>query len=314
MKPPDSTILAKRVRCVLPILIAFAVLAAFWPTLGAEFVSWDDDANFLNNAHFRGLGWQNLRWMFTTLHMSNYQPLSWLTSALGYSLWGMHPLGYHATSVAFHALNAVLFYFVAERLLRHAGPAADELTVSIAATFAALFFAVHPLRTEAVAWLSGQHDLQAAAFWLLAILCYLRACSDKARRWRWLAGTTALFAAAMLSKANGITLPFILLLLDVYPLRRLPTNPRLWGKPQHRQILIEKLPPLWLQDWSAWSRANRLRCSSPSALASESSRLSTVSRSIWARPWSRSGFCPSIRSRWISNCLRRRSRPASCWC
>jgi len=247
VKTTDSTISASLAKRLLLVLIPLAVLAAFWPTLRADFVAWDDDANFLNNPHFRGLDWQNLRWMFTTLHMSNYQPLSWLTSCLGYSLWGMHPFGYHATSLAFHILNAVLFYFLAARLLRLSAPdddAALPVPISIAAAFATLFFALHPLRVEPVAWLSGQHDLQASAFYLLAILCYLRACSDEARRRRWLLGCTALFAAAMLSKVNGINLPIVLLLLDFYPLRRLPKDPRHWLAQQHRRVWLEKLPLL----------------------------------------------------------------------
>ena len=78
MKISDSTLPADLVKRLLPVLVPLAVLAAFWPTLRADFVNWDDDANFLNNPHFRGLDWPNLRWMFTTLHMGNYQPLSWL--------------------------------------------------------------------------------------------------------------------------------------------------------------------------------------------------------------------------------------------
>ena len=262
MKPPDSTIPADLVRRLFLVLIPLAVLVAFWPTLHADFITWDDDANFLNNPHFRGLTWRNLRWMFTTLHMSNYQPLSWLTTCLGYSLWGMHPMGYHAASLALHMLNAVLFYLVAARLLRLAAPEGgseggagrvvgaecranpSRVPISIAAAFASLFFALHPLRVESVAWLSGQHDLQAGAFCLLAMLCYLRACSDEARRRRWLSGCAALFAAAMLSKVNGITLPITLLLLDFYPLRRLPADPRQWLEPQHRRVWLEKLPLL----------------------------------------------------------------------
>jgi hypothetical protein len=122
----DSTVSAGLVKRLFLVLIPLAVLAAFWPTLRADFITWDDDANFLNNPHFRGLTWQNLRWMFTTLHMSNYQPLSWLTTCLGYALWGMNPFGYHATSLALHMLNAVLFYLVAVRLLRLAAPADDD--------------------------------------------------------------------------------------------------------------------------------------------------------------------------------------------
>jgi tetratricopeptide (TPR) repeat protein len=243
MKTTDSTIPADLVKRLFLVLIPLAVLAAFWPTLRADFISWDDDANFLNNPHFRGLSLPNLRWMFTTLHMSNYQPLSWLTTCLEYSLWGMHPFGYHATSLALHALTAVLFYLVAERLLRLAAPDDDA---ALPAAFAALFFALHPLRVEPVAWLSGQHDLQAGVFYLLAILCHLRACSDEARRRRWLVGCAVLFAAAMLSKVNGITLPVALLLLDWYPLRRLPRDPRQWLRPQYRRVWLEKLPLLAL--------------------------------------------------------------------
>jgi len=244
MKTSHSTIPADIVKRLILVLIPLAILAVFWPTLHADFVALDDDANFLNNPHFRGFSWQNLRWMFTTLHMSNYQPLSWLVSGLGYSIWGMKPFGYHATSLAFHVLNAVLFYFVAARLLRVAAPGRDDAALPVAAAFAALFFALHPLRVESVAWLSGQHDLQAAAFYLLAILCHLQACSDEARRRRWLMGCVAFFVAAMLSKANGITLPIALLILDYYPLHRLARDPRQWLKPQHQRVWLEKLPLL----------------------------------------------------------------------
>ena len=245
MKTSHSIISANVGKCLLLVLISVAVLAAFWPTLHADFISWDDNANFLDNPHFRGLTWQNLRWMFTTLRMSNYQPLSWLVSGLGYSIWGMKPFGYHATSLALHILNTALFYLLATRLLRLVSPKrGNDAALPVAAAFAALFFALHPLRVESVAWLSGQHDLQAAAFYLLAILCYLQACSDEARRRRWLMGCTALFAASMLSKVNGITFPIALLVLDYYPLRRLPQNPRHWLQPQHRQVWREKAPLL----------------------------------------------------------------------
>jgi len=242
MNTTDSTSHANLVKRLLPVVIALAVLTAFLPALSADFVTLDDDANFLNNPHFRGLDGRNLRWMFTTLHMSNYQPLSWLTSALGYTFWGMQPFGYHATSLALHILDAVLFYLLAARLLGLAAPGADQTSLSFAAAFAALFFALHPLRVEPVAWLSGQHDLQASVFYPLAVLFHLRACSDEQRRGRWRLACTALFAAAMLSKANGITLPAALLLLDVYPLRRLAADPRKWLQPQYRRVWVEKLP------------------------------------------------------------------------
>jgi protein O-mannosyl-transferase len=247
MRNSDSTISANRVKRLVWVLIPLLVLAAFWPTLRADFVTWDDDANFLNNPHLRGLGWRNLHWIFTTFHMSNYQPLSWLVVALEYSLWGMQPFGYHATSLALHILNALLVYLVTARLLRLATHHHDEdTTLTVAAALGALYFALHPLRVESTAWLSGQHDLQAATFYLLAVLCYLQACSDQARQRRWLAGCAALFAAALLSKANAITLPVALLLLDYYPLRRLPAHPREWLQPTYRGVWLEKLPLLAL--------------------------------------------------------------------
>ncbi len=252
MKATASKIPADLVKRLFLVLIPLAVLAAFWPTLHADFITWDDDANFLNNPHFRGLDWQNLRWMLTTFHMGNYQPLSWLTSCLEFSLWGMRPLGYHAASLSLHALNAVLFYLLAARLLHLAAPASEDAALPVAAAFAALFFALHPLRVEPVAWLSGQHDLQAGVFYLLAILCHLRACSAEARRRRWLLGCAVLFAAAMLSKVNGITLPIALLLLDFYPLRRLPKDPRQWLQPQYRRVWLEKLPLLAVALAAGW--------------------------------------------------------------
>jgi protein O-mannosyl-transferase len=106
-------------------------------------------------------------------------------------------------------------------------------------------FALHPLRVESVAWLSCQHDLQASTFYLLSIISYLRACSDVAKR-RWRIGCAVSFAAAMLSKANGITLPIALLLLDFYPLRRLPAAPRQCLQRRYWQVWREKLPLLAL--------------------------------------------------------------------
>jgi protein O-mannosyl-transferase len=237
--------LASVVRRLLPVAIPLFVLVAFWPTLQADFIQWDDDANFLHNPHFRGLDWANLRWMLTTFRMGNYQPLGWLALCLQHSLWGMHPLGYHATSLGLHMLNAVLFYFVAARLLRRAA-AADDGSLLIAAAFAALVFALHPLRVESVAWLSDQHDLQAGALYLLAVLCYLRAAADPPRARRWRVACAVLFAAGLLAKINGITLPLALLLLDAYPLRRLPLDPRQWLTPEHRRVFGEKLPLLIL--------------------------------------------------------------------
>src|SRR5262245_49607891 len=98
-----------------PIVIVVVTMAAFLPSLQNGFVDFDDDQALLLNPRYRGLGWANLRWMFTTFYMGHYQPLSWVTLGLDHLLWGMAPWGYHLTSLMVHAANAVLFYFVGLR-------------------------------------------------------------------------------------------------------------------------------------------------------------------------------------------------------
>src|SRR5215470_12663688 len=97
--------------------VVIVTLLVFLPALGNEFVAWDDYQLLVQNPHYRGLWWTQLRWMFTTFHMGHYQPLSWITFALDYLVWGMNPFGYHLTNLILHAANAVLFYFLALRLL-----------------------------------------------------------------------------------------------------------------------------------------------------------------------------------------------------
>ena len=231
---------ARWIRWVAPCLVALVTVAAFLPVLDAGFVNWDDDENFLRNVHYRGLGPQQLRWMLTAYHMGHWTPLTWLTLGLDHTLWGMDPRGYHLTSLLFHAGAGLLFYFLSLRLLRLALPATTgEPSLRIGAAAAALLFAVHPLRAESVAWVTERRDVVSGMLYLAAALAYLRGVEDGARRraaWYW--GAVALFAGALLAKASTLTLPVVLVVLDVYPLRRLG-GPRGW---LDRRVWIEKLP------------------------------------------------------------------------
>jgi hypothetical protein len=153
-KPPESASRALD-RWAAPGILALATFAVFLPALDNGFVDWDDDKTLSENPHFRGLGWNELRWMFTTFHTGHYQPLSWITFGFDYLVWGMNPAEYHLTSVVLHAANAVLFYFICRRLfLIVFAPRAERrgLAICLAAGLAALLFAVHPLRVESVAW------------------------------------------------------------------------------------------------------------------------------------------------------------------
>src|SRR3989449_1249970 len=208
----------------------------------SQFVNWDDEENFLDNPHYRGLGWTHLRWMWTT-HLGHYIPLTWMTLGLDYLLWGMNPLGYHLTNLLLHAANAVVFFFVVRRILTLALLGASErgLALAVSAGFAALVFAIHPLRVESVAWATERRDVLSGLLYLLTILVYLRASErgERGRGWYW--GAVAVFVLALLSKSMVVNLPVVLLILDVYPLRRLGGALGWWREPA-RRVYVEKIP------------------------------------------------------------------------
>ncbi len=235
------------VHSLAGVIVVLITILAFFPALQNGFVTWDDGKNIYENPHYRGLGWAELRWMFTTFRMGHYQPLTWVTLGLDYLLWGMNPFGYHLTSLIFHALNALLFYFLVLRLLSLActiSGTSDGWGLRLAAGFAALFFAIHPLRVESVAWATERRDVLSGLFLLWTVLLYLRAGSvqDHGLRWRWLSMALIVYALSLLSKATGIALPVVLLALDVYPLGRLGGGEGRWLGREARAIWWEKAP------------------------------------------------------------------------
>src|SRR5437899_4531129 len=245
-EPVPSALPQRRGSWLVPVLIALVTFAAFLPTLQNQFVTWDDATNFLENAHYRGLGWTHIRWMWTT-HLGHYIPLTWMTLGLDYLLWGMNPFGYHLTSLLLHAANAVVFFVVVRRILTRALPSPSERghALAVAAGFAALVFAIHPLRVESVAWVTERRDVLSGLFYLVAILMYLRACERGApgRGWYWL--SVAVFVGALLSKSMVVNLPVVLVILDVYPLRRLGGFVGWWSGPA-RRVYVEKIPFVFL--------------------------------------------------------------------
>ena len=224
----------------IPLAIVLAVVAVFAIGLRNEFVQWDDYINLVENRDFRGLGLRQIAWMFTTTLMGHYIPLTWLTFGLDYVMWGMQPAGYHFTNLVLHAANAVLFYWVAKHLLCAARPAAAEPALRAGAAVAALFFAIHPLRAESVAWATERRDVLSGLLFLTCVLTYLRAGStDGARRRRLLTLSVVAFAAAVLAKSIVMTLPLLLVIIDWYPLGRLRRAP--WSR-HARSLLLEKVP------------------------------------------------------------------------
>lgn len=219
----------------LPLVVACLTAACFLPSLRSDFVLWDDDLNVTGNRRYRGLSAAHVKWMFTTLHGGHYQPLSWVTLGLDHALWGMNATGYHLTSLALHTATAVAVYALLLAMLDRRA----TFGAHVAAALGALFFAVHPLRVESVAWVTERRDVLSGLFFVLTLLAYLRMQrADGAVRRRWLALSLAAFALSLLSKAWGMTLPVVLLALDVFPLRRLPGAT--WRARAH--VVLEKLP------------------------------------------------------------------------
>ncbi len=205
-------------------LLAALAFGAFGLALLGGFV-WFDDHGYVyeNPAVTAGLTKAGLRWAWTTTHMYNWHPLTWLAHMADAELYGLNPAGHHFSSLLLHAANAILLFF----FLRRATGSRP------AALAAAALWTVHPLRAESVVWISERKDVLAAFFGLLALLAYVRPAGRGRMVW-----TAAAFAASLLAKPAWVTLPCLLLLLDAWPLGRWPRTPA-W------KLVLEKAP-LWL--------------------------------------------------------------------
>lgn len=201
------------------LLVLAAVALAFLPCLGNGFVDWDNDVDITANPHIQSLSPQNLRTIFFTTLNNAYHPLPFLVWAVGYRLWGAEPLGYHLVNLLLHLVTAALVF---RWVLLLEGSL-------LAAVAAALWFGVHPMRVESVAWLSDLKDLLAGLFFMAALLAYERWTREgHAMRY---AAALAFFVLAGISKTTALTLPAVLVLVDL--LRRRP-----WS----RGAVLEKVP------------------------------------------------------------------------
>jgi protein O-mannosyl-transferase len=227
---------------IIPLALAVITFLVFLPALWNGFVEWDDQVNLYENPEYRGLTWPQIRWMFTSVLMGHWIPLTWLTFGLDFVLWGMNPLGYHLTSLVIYAANVPAFYFVTRRLLRKA-TSFGENALSLSAVVATLFFALHPLRAESVGWATERRDVLSGLFFLLTVLMYLKGHDHTGRRRGCLlAGSVGMYLLALVSKASVMVLPAALVVLDVYPLRRIGGHWREWFGPAARAVWLEKIP------------------------------------------------------------------------
>ncbi len=187
-----------------------------------------------------------MRWAWTTFWVGAYQPLAWILFETQYVFCQLDPRGYHLTSLLFQVANAVVLYVLTVALLVRCQPGRaieSPWTCSLSAGLATALFAVHPLRVEPVAWVSGQPYLPCILFSMLSVLAYLHAFpTSSSPRWGWLAGSFVLFVAALLFHALPASLPAVLLILDVYPLRRWWDGSGRWFGASARKAVLEKVP------------------------------------------------------------------------
>lgn len=228
----------RRDACILALLL-LATAVVFFPVARHEFLAFDDPGYVFDNPHVRaGLGWEGLRWAFTTGAMSNWHPLTWLSHMADAQLFGVEGrvLGlpasgwHHLVSLCFHAANTALLYL----FLRAATGAVWR------SVFVAALFALHPLHVESVAWAAERKDVLSTLFGLSCLLAYV-GWARRGGRAR-AAVVFVLLALGLLAKPMLVSWPFVMLLLDVWPLQRL----QLRDRAQLRARIVEKLPLLAL--------------------------------------------------------------------
>jgi tetratricopeptide (TPR) repeat protein len=224
--------------------VAVVTVIAFLPTLENGFVNFDDDRLLLRNPYLR-LHWpEKLRWIFTTRYMGHYQPLTWLSLATDSTIAGLNPTAYHVDSLLWHVAAALLLYALLLDLLERTDGVIPRHVASYAAA-GALFWSVHPLRVESVAWIAERRDPVSTVFLFLALIAYLRSVNvGRARlasvRWYW--ASCLCLLCSVLAKAWGLSFFITVLALDVYPLGRLPLSSAALTDARYRAVWLQKLP------------------------------------------------------------------------
>ncbi len=270
-----------RGRIIGAALLLMALTAAIYaPVARHGFINYDDTDYITQNPRVRaGLTLDNVRWAFTTGHVANWHPLTWLSHMLDVRLFGLWGGGHHLTSVALHALNAVLLLLVLRGLT-----GAPGVSLLVAA-----LFVVHPLRVESVAWVAERKDVLAGFFWMAGLGAWVRYLRRPGAA-RYLA-VGALLALGLMAKPTLVTFPLVLLLLDWWPLGRLGpgADARRAGK-----LALEKAPLLLLSAASAattflvqrsWGAMDSADLKSPAVRLANAavSYLAYLARTVWPR-------------------------------
>ena len=214
---------------LMGVLLAIITLAAFWRVLGCDFINYDDYKYVTLNRHVQtGFTKDALKWAFIRGYEATWQPMVWLSYVLDYQLYGSKPYGYHLTNFLLHIANTVLLFLVLSRMTESLWRSA----------FVTALFAIHPLHVESVAWIAERKDVLSGLFWMLAMWAYVSYAS-RGGAWRYMLVMLPL-GLGLMAKPMLVTLPFALLLLDYWPLRRF--TPGTGEAGTGWKLIWEKLP------------------------------------------------------------------------
>ncbi|MCX6269426.1 MAG: tetratricopeptide repeat protein [Bacteroidetes bacterium] len=191
------------------IVVVVVTAAAFYPSVGNNFVNWDDVVYIMNNDMIKTISFSNLTRIFSSFFMGNYHPMTMLSFAFDYSIFKVSAPGYHLHNLILHLINAVLVFFVSWHLFRK-----NDLVAFIVS----ILFAIHPMHVESVAWVSERKDLLFTMYFLLAMLSYTF--YNKTSQQKYLYYTLGCFLLSLLSKAQAVSLPIVLLLIDYFMVRK----------------------------------------------------------------------------------------------
>jgi len=205
----------KRQTFLVCIGLMLAVMSAYLPLRHCGFVLFDD-VDYINRnlVAQKGVTWPGIRWAFSTFYASNWHPLTWISHMLDFQFYKMNPVGHHLTSLLLHLANSILLFLLLRRMTKTLWPAG----------LAAALFALHPMHVESVAWVSERKDVLSTLFWLLAVWAYAGYTEELARKGtgakKFYGASIFWFACGLMAKPMLVTLPFVLLLLDYWPLSR----------------------------------------------------------------------------------------------
>jgi len=202
-----------RIVILVSLCLIVAIIIAYVQVINFDFVGYDDQEYVTENSHVKkGLTVEGLKWAFTSFHSANWHPITWLSHMLDCELYGLNPMGHHWTNLQFHIANTLLLFFILFKMTGALWRSA----------FVAALFALHPLHVESVAWVSERKDVLSAFFGLLSIAAYCRYVENP-RIINYLL-IVLLLGLGLMAKPMLVTLPFVLLLLDFWPLKRFQLN------------------------------------------------------------------------------------------